>query len=201
VIAGPNGGGKSTLLGELFRESGNNYFDPDERTERLRAANPGLSHVDANAIAWEQGHRGLETAIAKRESFALETTLGGRTITRLLHRAAETGMSVKVWYIALDSADRHVARVRARVGRGGHDVPEARIRERYDASRANLARLVPKLTALKVYDNSIEAFPGARPRLVLDFADGRVMNRDGLADTPPWAKAIVAAALKAERPA
>ena len=199
MIAGPNGGGKSSLLGELLREFGHKYFDPDDRTERLVAANSGLSRGDANEIAWEEGRRGLESASAKRERFALETTLGGRTITRLLHRAADAGMAVKVWYIALDTADRHVARVRARVGRGGHDVPEARVRERYDASRANLARLVPKLTALKVYDNSIEAFPGARPRLVLDFADGRVMNRDGLADTPPWAKAIVAAALKAER--
>src|SRR5207237_2773079 len=60
VIAGPNGGGKSTIVGELIRECGADYFDPDEATERLRARNPGLSSGDANAIAWEEGRRRLE---------------------------------------------------------------------------------------------------------------------------------------------
>ena len=143
VIAGPNGGGKTTIVGEMIREASADHFDPDEATRRLRERNPGLSLTDANAIAWEETHRRLEASISNRENFAFETTLGGRTIARLLHRAAHGGTAVKVWYVALDSADRHVARAKARVARGGHHVPEGRIRERYDRSRANLARLVP----------------------------------------------------------
>ena len=108
-----------------------------------------------------------------------------------------------MWYVALDSADRHVARAKARVARGGHHVPEGRIRERYDRSRANLARQVPKLGALKVYDNSFEARVEQRERprlrLILEFADGRIRNRERLADTPEWAKPILAAAMKADR--
>jgi predicted ABC-type ATPase len=205
VIAGPNGGGKTTIVGEMIRESGADYFDPDEATRRLCERNPGLSLTDANAIAWQESRRRLEASISNRENFAFETTLGGRTIARLLHRAADGGLAVKVWYVALDSADRHVARVKARVARGGHDVAEGRIRERYDRSRATLSRLVPKLAALKVYDNSFEArverLERPRLRLILDLADGRIRNRERLADTPEWAKPIVAAALKAERSA
>ena len=97
-------------------------------------------------------------------------------------------MILKIWYVALDNADRHVARVRARVARGGHDVPEERIRARYDDSRANLARLIPKAAAVKVYDNSHEAAVerGAlpRPKLVLDFAGRRIKNRKMLSATP-----------------
>ncbi len=203
VIAGPNGGGKTTIIGEMIRESGADYFDPDEATRRLFEVNPGISVAAANAMAWDESRRRLEAAIANRANFAFETTLGGRTIARLLDRAAD-GMAVKMWYVALDSADRHVARVKARVARGGHDVPEARIRERYDRSRANLARLVPKLAAVKVYDNSVDARVEKRERprlrLVLDVVEGRIRNRDRLAETPEWAKPIVAAALKAERP-
>src|SRR3989475_10820730 len=149
--------------------AGEDRFAPEEATGRLRDRNPGLSLTDANAFDWEESRRRLEASISNRENFAFETTLGGRTIARLLHRAAHGGMAVKVWYVALDSADRHVARVKARVARGGHDVPEGRIRERYDRSRANLARLVPKLAALKVYDNSfaarVERRERPRPRL------------------------------------
>ena len=203
MLAGPNGGGKSSIVGEMIRESGADYFNPDEFTRKLMDRNPSLPGDQANARAWEIGKQQLEAAIATGHSFAFETTLGGRTISRLLRRAAERGMKLKIWYVALDSAERHVARVRARAARGGHDIPPQRIRERYDESRANLARLLPKVAALKVYDNSYEADVdhAERPRLklVLDFADGQVRNREQLARTPQWAKPIVAAALKSEQ--
>jgi predicted ABC-type ATPase len=68
---------------------------------------------------------------------------------------------VRVWYVGLSSPELHIARVRARVAKGGHDIPEPRIRERYDASRLNLIRLLPRLSELWVYDNSVEADPDA----------------------------------------
>ncbi len=204
VIAGPHGGGKSSIIGEVIRAAGADYFNPDEYTRQLCDRNLGLPLDAANALAWAEGKRRLEEAIAARQSFAFETTLGGRTISRLLHQAADRGMVLKIWYIALDSADRHVARVAARATRGFHRIPEERIRARYDTSRANLARLIPKVAALKVYDNSYEAdisrAERPRPKLVLEFVTGRIRNRDDLATTPEWAKPLVVAALKAERP-
>jgi predicted ABC-type ATPase len=204
VIAGPNGGGKSSIVGELIRACGADYFNADEYTRHLGDQNPGLPIDQANSLAWAEGKRRLEAAIATRQSFAFETTLGGRTITRLLHQAADHGSVLHIWYIALDSADHHVARVAARAAAGGHPIAEERIRARYNGSRANLARLIPKVAALKVYDNSDDAdVNGAerpRPRLVLEFVSGQIRNRDALATTPEWAKPIVVAALKAERP-
>src|SRR6185436_3577352 len=112
------------------RESGADYFNPDELTQRLVDRNPGLLRERANALAWERGKKGLERAVSDRQNFALETTLGGRTITKLLLTAAERGIALRIWYVALDTADRHVARVKARVARGGHDVSERQIRSR-----------------------------------------------------------------------
>ena len=92
-------------------------------------------------------------------TFAFETTLGGKTITALLERALGAGGEVRIWYVGLSTPELHLARVRARVARGGHDIPEAQIRARYDASRLNLIRMLPHLTELRVYDNSVEAVP------------------------------------------
>lgn len=204
VVAGPNGGGKSSIIGEVIRASGADYFNADERTRQLCERNPGLPLAQANGLAWADGKRRLEEAIAGRQSFAFETTLGGRTISRLLHQAADRGMGLCIWYIALDSADGHVRRVAARAAGGGHGIAEERIRARYDESRANLARLIPKVAALKVYDNSyevdIDKAERPRPKLVLEFVKGRICNRDKLATTPQWAKPLVVAAMKAERP-
>src|SRR5207244_10369114 len=161
VLAGTNGAGKSSLAGAAWERHGADYFNPDTAARLIAARNPGLGQAEANSAAWHQGRRLLERAIAERLTFAFETTLGGATITPLLQRALSAGIAVRVWYVGLASPELHIARVRARVARGGHDIPAGHIRARYDSSRLNLIRLLPRLTELRVYDNSAEADPRA----------------------------------------
>jgi predicted ABC-type ATPase len=164
------------------------------------AARPGMKQTEANAAAWHQGRRLLERAIAERLDFAFETTLGGSTLAKLLALAADQGAEVHLLYIGLSSPELHLARVRARVRAGGHDIPEADIRRRYEHSRLNLIHLMPKLASLRVYDNSAPADPARgrtpEPKLVLHIEKGKVRNPGDLARTPDWARPVVAAALK-----
>lgn len=184
----------------MFRRSAADYFNPDEATARILAANPGMSAPEANSAAWFQGKRLLERAIAERLDCAFETTLGGHTITARLQEALAAGIEVRMWFVGLVGPELHMARVRSRVGRGGHDIPEAKIRERYDRSRINLIELMPRLSELRVFDNSVEADPHAgrapRPTLILHVAKGKIREMVHPAETPHWAKALVAAALK-----
>ena len=74
----------------------------------------------------------------------------------------------------------HMARVRSRMARGGHDIPEEKIRQRYDQSRINLIELMPRLTELRVFDNSFDADPHAghapQPNLILHLAKGEILE-------------------------
>ena len=119
---------------------------------------------------------------------------------RLLGEAAQKGIEVYVWYAGLSSPALHIARVKSRVGKGGHDIPEADIRRRYEHSRLNLIHLLPHLAALRVYDNSADADPAAgrapEPLLVLHMERRRILNKHDLPKTPDWARPIVAAALQ-----
>ncbi len=208
VLAGCNGAGKSSIGGAALRRAGVAFFDPDHAARRIRAANahlvPPPSQTEINGAAWSEGRRLLERAIAQRLDFAFETTLGGETMTALLERAADAGLAVHVWFAGLANVELHLARVRRRVAKGGHDIPEGKIRERYDRGRENLIRLLPRLAQLHVYDNSTEGDPDAGvaplPRLVLHCVARRIVApralRSLLETTPGWAKPIVAAALK-----
>jgi predicted ABC-type ATPase len=200
VLAGTNGAGKSSIGGATFRERGAEYFNPDEAAGRILSANPGMTHEQANSAAWHEGKRLLDRAISERLEFAFETTLGGRTITSLLESALSVGIEVRVWYAGLKSPELHIARVRERVARGGHDIPEAKIRERYDQSRLNLIQLMPALTELRVFDNSDEADPytgvSPEPKLLLHMVEGRTIDFCDLEKIPDWAKPILAAAMK-----
>ena len=150
--------------------------------------------------AWHAGRALLEEAIAARLDYAFETTLGASTIPRLLAYAAAQGIEVRVWYAGLATPALHIARVRARVARGGHDIPEQAIRRRFEHSRLNLIQLMPALTALRVYDNSAPADPATgktpSPALVLHMERGRIINPRDLPHAADWAKPIVAAAIK-----
>jgi len=200
VLAGPNGGGKSSIGGAVLQQHGVEYFNPDAAARRILAANRGISLDHASNAAWHQGKRLLERAIDERGSFAFETTLGGRTITALLDRALANGLEVRMWYVALSTPDLHVARVRARVARGGHPIPVSTIRDRYNSSRPNLIHLLPNLTELRVFDNSEDADPAAgrapELRLVLHLAEGSIVEICELPLVPQWAKPIVAMALR-----
>lgn len=200
VIAGVNGAGKSSVAGEAFRQSGADYYNPDEAARLLRAANPTLTQTEANGAAWHEGVRLLKRAIDERLDFAFETTLGAHTIPRLLREAAKAGVEIYVWYVGLESPELHIARVRSRVARGGHDISEADIRRRYERSRLNLIDLLPVLRALRLFDNSAEADPAGgqtpKPTLVLSMEGRKILAPKDLTRTPAWAKPIVAAALK-----
>ena len=204
VLAGVNGAGKSSVGGEEIRAAGAQYYNPDEVARQVKRSNPQLTQSQANAVAWQNGKLMLERAVRERKDFAFETTLGANTMTELLIQAAEAGFEVHIWYAGLASSAQHIERVRARVARGGHDIPEQDIRRRFDHSRLNLIRLMPHLTSLRVFDNSVDADPEAGkqpiPRLVLRVEQGAVITAaKDLVSTPEWARPLVAAALKQKR--
>lgn len=200
VLAGVNGSGKSSVGGAIIRQNSANYFNPDEAARKIHEANPGMSLFDANSIAWQEGKRLLELAIAKHLDYAFETTLGGETITRLLEKATTAGLSVWVWYVGLDSPQHCIERVKARVADGGHDIPEEKILARYIQSPLNLIRLLPKLSRLLLFDNSKEGNPRKgkppQPKLILEFKAGLIVKTCDLSSAPDWTKPILAAALK-----
>jgi predicted ABC-type ATPase len=200
VLAGCNGAGKSSIGGAFLRESGGDYFNPDEVAAALLERMPALAREEANARAWGLGLRLLDDAIRLGRDHFFETTLGGDTITVRLQSALDAGHEVRIWFVGLSSPDLHVARVAARVRAGGHPIPEADIRRRYDESRRHLVELLPRLTELKLYDNGAEADPKQgkppKPKLLLHWRARQVRAPKQLGRTPDWAKPIVAQALK-----
>ncbi len=201
VLAGVNGAGKSSIGGYLLEQQGLSWFNPDTFARELMAAT-GCDQGTANGKAWAEGLRRLEEAIAKGRNHAFETTLGGSTMTSAILAASQTH-DVLIWFCGLSSAEQHIARVRARVAAGGHDIPEQRIRERYIRAALNLIKLLPHAASVVVCDNSVEAGAGnpvPDPALVLLVENGQVSwpaadDLDALARTPAWARPIVEAAL------
>lgn len=200
VAAGTNGAGKSVIAGEfLAARAKGGYFNPDLAAKAMMDRD-GITLAEANARAWNRGFDLLNRSIERNEDFSFETTLGGNSITQALLRAAASGLDVYIFYVGLDSPDRHIDRVTARVIRGGHPIPAAKIRERYPKSLANLFRLLACASEVRIYDNSDESADGnPRARLVLSMSRQRIVKPpldELVATAPAWAKPVVAAAIR-----
>lgn len=199
VLAGVNGAGKSTAGDRELTQAGLTWFNPDSFARDLVNA-LDCTQEEANSLAWRTGMDQLEQAIAQGRDYAFETTLGGNTIPARLREAAASH-DVLIWFTGLDSPEHHLARIRFRVSHGGHDIPEAKVRERYQSSRLNLITLLPYLAQLQVYDNSVDASAGQpipNPRLLLQMENGKVawpVDIESLRTIPDWAKPIMEAAL------
>lgn len=196
VLAGVNGAGKSSIGGANLRANGQDWYNPDEIAREMLLRFPERLPQEIDSQVWREGLNRLRYAIRTNTNFAYETTLGGNSMTAALLDAIAAGVAVKVWYCVLETPELHIERVAARVTRGGHDIPEHKIRERYVSSMRNLCRLPPGLDKLAVYDNSMplgtNGLPGVRELVLVE--NGKIMRLD--TDMPSWAKPVAAVCLQ-----
>lgn len=126
IIAGPNGAGKTTFAQEFLpREAGcPDFINADLIAKGLSPFAPEKAAIQAGKLMLRE----IDRRVAARESFAFETTLSGLNYARHIPRWRKAGYHVKLIFLGLPTAEIAIARVRARVIQGGHDIPEAVIR-------------------------------------------------------------------------
>jgi predicted ABC-type ATPase len=155
IIAGPNGAGKTTFAREFLPNEGG---CPVFVNADLIAA--GISPFQPEAAAFRAGRlmlREIAHHAAHGISFAFETTLAGLTYARMIDDWRVDGYTTKLIFLALGSVEEAIARVATRVIQGGHDIPEATIRRRFDAGRLNFQSTYrSRVDSWLLFDNSGE---------------------------------------------
>ncbi|MGB6595827.1 MAG: AAA family ATPase [Candidatus Acidiferrum sp.] len=132
IIAGPNGSGKTTFAREFLPNFANCriFINAD-----LIAA--GMSPFDPGRAAFRAGRLMLEEIEIQADlgvDFGFETTLSGKGHLQVVRGLKRRGYEVHIFYLWVPSAELTLARIKERVLRGGHDVPEAIVRRRFGRS-------------------------------------------------------------------
>lgn len=143
-ICGPNGAGKSTFSRTVAIRENLLVIDPD------KLAAEGLSLLAAGKAAARMARLFIQEGI----SFARESTLTAHFDLTLMQEAKSHGYEVELVYIRLASPELALARIAARVARGGHDVPECDVRRRYTRSLENLPKAMLLADKVTILDNS-----------------------------------------------
>lgn len=136
VIAGCNGAGKTTFAKQFLPHEVKclRFFNADEIARGLSPLKPSAGAVQAGRLLLMQ----IENCLRRHETFALESTLSGKTYIRRFQHARQLGYAIEMHYLWLAQPSQAVARVRHRVRMGGHNVPAIDIRRRFKRSLAHL---------------------------------------------------------------
>lgn len=172
IIAGSNGAGKTTFAKEFLPKWVGcvNFINPDLIAAGLSPFDPDRALIKAGRLVLQQ----LENCAERREDFAFETTLSGRTYRRILAGIKARGYRLHLFYLWIPSPELAISRIEDRVATGGHMVPENDVRRRFDRTWRNLMQFYrPLLDSLFVMDNS-----GDIPALVFDEQRGDLTIHD-----------------------
>ncbi|HUG00137.1 MAG TPA: zeta toxin family protein [Ilumatobacter sp.] len=176
LIAGPNGAGKTTLF------------------ERVIApGRPGLPFVNADRIARDRfpGHE-LERAydaariaastraalIEARLDFCTETVFSHESKVELVTTAVGADYDV-VLHVVMIPLTLSAPRVAARLAAGGHDVPAAKLKTRFERLWLHVVSAVPHCYRAVFYDNSVDHGP-------IEVASYRYGVADYMSRWPVW---------------
>jgi predicted kinase len=109
LIAGCNGAGKTTFAKEFLPNEVKclRFLNADEIARGLSPLEPQAGAVKAARLLLKE----IKATLRRRQTFALETTLSGKTYVRLLQRARRGGYEIELHYLWLSSPDQAIARV------------------------------------------------------------------------------------------
>lgn len=154
IFAGVNGAGKSSLY--KLTSTFDNISDFGERINTDEIVNQigdwrnPKDQIKAARIALNKRKEYIEQGI----SFNQETTFTGNSIIKAIEEAKKKGYKILMSYIGVENSDIAKERVKMRVKKGGHNIPNEIIEKRYYESLENLKKIAHLCDRLVVYDNS-----------------------------------------------
>lgn len=179
IIGGVNGVGKSSLFGVLTNTVSDLgiYINPD----KIAKSTNGDEY-----IAGQKAIHLIDECLEQCINFTQESTLSGGYVRKTAKRAKEKGYHVRLFFVALDSAEDSLERIQNRVKRGGHNIPEQDVRRRFEKRFVDLWKVLPLCDEAELYDNS-NGF-----RKVAEYANGEICPLpDSSMEIPKWLKELL----------
>lgn len=136
IIAGPNGSGKTTLAKEYLGSNKGEYvyLSADEIAYEINPEDP----ISVRLEAGKEFYNRFDRLIEGRKNVLIETTLSGKSVSNLIEQVKKQGQYlITLIFIFLDNEELCVERVKTRVSKGGHPVPEKDIVRRFGRSIVN----------------------------------------------------------------
>jgi predicted ABC-type ATPase len=132
----------------------------------LSPFHPERAALKAGRIMLEQVHSLADRGV----DFGFETTLSGKSYLRLLNEVKEKkGYNIHLFFLWISSVKLALERIELRVQQGGHNIPEATVRRRFQKGISNFFHIYgPVVDKWIIFDNS-----GDSPAVIASEESGK----------------------------
>ena len=186
VIAGPNGSGKTTITSRVLQHDwleDSLYINPDNVAQHMFG---DWNNQEAVLKAAQYCQEQREECLKNKHSMIFETVMSTDEKINFIQRAKEAGFFIRLFFVGTSSPTINASRIAARVMKGGHDVPIAKIISRYAKSIINCGIASQYADRTYVYDNSTDS---VEAQLLFRMTDGKVF-KEYVTEIPEWAQGI-----------
>lgn len=181
LLAGPNGSGKSTFVERVLQPVTHlPFINADVIAKEMWPGAESVHAYEASRIAAVQ----REEMMREGRSFISETVFSHESKFELVEMAFKMGYLVQM-HVIMVPVELSVSRVAERVLRGGHEVPEQKIRDRHARLWDIVYRASLVAQRTEFYDNSLASMPF---RKVAELSHGSFIGRTSW---PEWAPGIL----------
>lgn len=181
IFAGVNGAGKTSIYKSIYYNENKNEkrINTDEMVARIGSWKDNNLQIKCAREAVKL----IKQYISQGISFNQETTLSGKSIINNMKIAKENGFYIVMNYIGVENPQVAKERVRFRVSKGGHGIPDDSIERRYYDSLNNLNNVIEICDEINIYDNTYMF------KEIMNFKSGILLWKDK--KIPEWAKDIL----------
>ena len=178
IFAGVNGAGKTSIYQSIYYQENKNEkrINTDEMVARIGSWKDNNLQIKCGREAVKL----IREYINGNSFFNQETTLCGNSIIKNIKTAKEKGFYIVLNYIGVENPEIAKERVKIRVSKGGHGIPEQDIEKRYYESLQNLNKVITLCDEVNIYDNSYMF------KDIVYYRNGDLIWKDNA--IPSWAK-------------
>ena len=194
VIAGHNGAGKTTIYHERISNALDNYLaehiNPDEieKAITLDLGADTLSKDEFELLAAKETNLMRQQYLNQETSFSFETVLSDpkQDKVEFMAEACRRKYLVLLIAVGLESIEKSKARVAIRYAKGGHNVREDKIEDRYERVLLNFAHGSRVASLAIFFDNSEDRNEDGLDTYwdIAFFENGKLVVKDEL--PPTW---------------
>lgn len=133
IIGGPNGSGKTTFTRSYLSMHPMPCLNADDIAKDLNPDDMSKASVSAGKVFFKN----LREYQKRGESILIESTLSGAYLNKMIPDFHKQGYEVIMVYVFLYSPTVCIERIKERVLKGGHHVPDKDVIRRYYRSKEN----------------------------------------------------------------
>ncbi|MDR2616868.1 MAG: zeta toxin family protein [Endomicrobium sp.] len=142
ILAGANGVGKTTVSREFLKKYKELFFlNADETAKNISSDSLQQVRIEAG----KEVLKNLEMLLNKGASIVIESTLSGKFLIKIIKQAKKLGYKVILIYTFVDTPDICIERIKDRVNKAGHFVPDEDVNRRFYRSIVNFINIYQKI--------------------------------------------------------